>query len=59
LHSPKERTVFKELKKRDWAVLAICLAASIFFGIYSVKLAIVYRAGHPAPLGKDHGKSGS
>ena len=49
LHPPKERTVFKELKKSDWAVVAICLAASIFLGIYSVKLAIAYRTQNDAP----------
>jgi hypothetical protein len=43
--------VFKELGKLDWAVIAICLAASLFFGIYSIKLAIDYRAMVNAPAG--------
>jgi hypothetical protein len=33
--------------------VVICLAASIFFGIYSVTLALVYRAEHALPLSKD------
>ena len=43
------RTIFKEMQKHDWAFAAICLAASIFFGIYSVKLAIDYRTQNDAP----------
>jgi hypothetical protein len=48
-----ERAIFKELNKRDWVVLALCLATSIFFGVCSVKLAITYRADHAAPFNKD------
>jgi hypothetical protein len=57
---PEDRTVFKEPKKSDWAVVAICLAVAVLsLGIYSVKLAIAYRADHPALPGKNYGKSGS
>jgi hypothetical protein len=48
-HPPKDRTIFKELKKRDWAFLSICLTTSIFLGIYSLKLAVAYRAQNDAP----------
>jgi hypothetical protein len=41
--APEKHIVFMGLHKRDWAIVTICLAATIFFGIYSVKLAIEYR----------------
>jgi hypothetical protein len=49
LSSRKEQTVLKELKKRDWVFVALCLAAAISSGIYSVKLAIDYRARDDIP----------
>jgi hypothetical protein len=45
----RKTAVFNDLKKCDWAIVALCLAASIVFGIYSVKLAIDYRAKVNAP----------
>jgi hypothetical protein len=44
-----EGAMFKEMKKRDWAFVAVCLAAAIGFGTLSVKLGVEhYRATHGA-----------
>ena len=53
----RDRTVFEELKAigRSWRY---ALAAALSLGIYSVKLAVAYRADHPALPGNDYGKSG-
>jgi hypothetical protein len=37
------------MQKRDWAIVALCLAASILFGIYGIKLAVDYRSTANAP----------
>jgi hypothetical protein len=53
------QTILKDLKKSDWVVVPTYIAAALFLGIYSVRLAIAYPADHPAPAGEHCPKSGS
>ncbi|WGS17262.1 MULTISPECIES: hypothetical protein [unclassified Bradyrhizobium] len=34
--------VFDQMKKRDWAFLAACLATALLFGIWSVQMGIAH-----------------
>jgi hypothetical protein len=43
----REDITFKDLEKSDWAFVAACLVASIFCGVWSVKLGMThYKAQH-------------
>ena len=34
--------LFDQMRKRDWAFVAICVAGALFFGVWSVRMGIAF-----------------
>ncbi|QPF81867.1 hypothetical protein IC762_18875 [Bradyrhizobium genosp. L] len=38
--------MFDQMKKRDWAFVAVCAAGALLFGVWSVRMGIAFHRSH-------------